>query len=150
MTKDVTSTNSGNSGTPSQPPESRKRYTLKKAERLSRKKAFEILFEKGTAFHEGPLRFFYVFDLPETEVTAPLMMAVSAPKRKFRRANVRNFYKRRLREAYRLHKHPLLDGLITKNRNLAFLVTYNSRKSGNFHQIERAMVAGLRRLEKLV
>ena len=127
-----------------------RRYTLKKSERLYGKKTFDILFEQGESFYEGPLRFVYTNSLPEYYNRSPLMAGISVPKRRFKRASDRNFLKRKLREAARLNKHDLRDVLIEKNQNLAVLITYNSKKIHNFHTLNKAVVAGFKRLEEMV
>lgn len=151
MTKNATNINSsapesGNSDL-TQP---QRRFTFSKKERLYGKKTFDILFEQGKSFKEGPLRFVYTFDLPEYFVRSPLMIAVGAPKRRFKHAVQRNLIKRKLREAVRLNKHPLQDILIEKDKNLAILITYNSQKIPNFHLLNQAVIAGFARLAKMV
>ena len=79
-------------------------YTFRKAERLSRKKWIQELFEKGSSFNLYPYR---ILCLPHPDPKAPgnqVMFSVS--KRLFKRAVDRNAIKRRMREAYRLNKGP--------------------------------------------
>ena len=89
-----------------------KRYTLSKEERLSWKRYIDLLFEKGQSFVAFPLRVVY---LPlEEEMSAPVSILISVPKKKFKRAVKRNLIKRQVREAYRVRKYDLIDPLTEK------------------------------------
>lgn len=83
--------------------------TLSKKERICSKTQIDRLFNKEnsrslTAF---PIRAVYMLSKEEAE--APVQMLVSVPKRCFHRAVKRNRVKRQIREAYRKHKHALID-----------------------------------------
>lgn len=97
----------------------------------------------------GALRFIYLFDLPESWVQAPASVAFSATKRRFKSAVQRNLLKRRMREAYRQHKHSLVHTLQQDQRNLIFLVAYNKPYIAPYRSIERAMISGLEKLAAL-
>lgn len=88
-----------------------KRYTLTKDERLCSKKLIERLFAGGNrSFPTFPLRVVYMSLSPE-ENTADASILISVPKKRFKHAVKRNLVKRQVREAYRQHKHILLDAL---------------------------------------
>lgn len=125
----------------------KRRYFLKKNERLRLKRGFTYLFEHGSSIRVDVLKFFYVFDMPEEYIHAPLSVAFTAPKRSFKKAVVRNRLKRRMREAYRLNKHILLDDLQRKERNLVVLVKYHQWTEVSYQRIEKAMVKALRKLK---
>lgn len=131
----------------SEPLENR-RFFLRKNERLRSKIAFEYLFEHGSRFSVGVLRFFYAFDVPPGLSHASLSVAVTAPKKNFKRAVDRNILKRRMREAYRLNKHILLPTLSLKGKNLILLVKYNNSRIAPYDGIAYAMTTALKRLEK--
>ena len=78
--------------------------TFRKAERLSRKKWIQELFDKGSSFNFYPYRILYL-DHPEGTATHNQVM-FSVSKRLFKKATDRNKVKRRMREAYRLNKGP--------------------------------------------
>lgn len=76
--------------------------TLGKAERLHSKKLIQELFTKGSSFYLHP---FKVLVLPNSaSPAAGHQILVSVTKRNFKRAKDRNTIKRRVKEAYRLHK----------------------------------------------
>ncbi|MEZ4772984.1 MAG: ribonuclease P protein component [Bacteroidia bacterium] len=125
-----------------------RRFFLRKNERLRSKIAFEYLFEHGSRFSVGVLRFFYAFDVPPGLSQAALSVAVTAPKRSFKHAVDRNLLKRRMREAFRLNKHILLPALTQKGKNLIILVKYNNARIAPYDGIAYAMSTALRRIEK--
>lgn len=90
----------------------------------------------------------FYFDLPPELVTAPCQVAVVATKREFKHAVDRNLLKRRMREAYRLHKADLVAQLEEKGKNLSLLIRYNSREIRSFIEIEQDMRQALRQLRK--
>lgn len=83
-------------------------FTLRKPERLSKKKIIEKMFQGGESrsFAIFPLRIVF---MPASEQEVPLSMMVSVSKRHFKHAVKRNRVKRLVREAWRLHKQPLAD-----------------------------------------
>ena len=83
-----------------------------KAEKLKSKKIIDLLFSQGKSVGNFPLRLVYVpFDFEEE---VPLKIGVSVSKKHFKLAVDRNYYKRVLRECYRLNKHLLTDHLDKK------------------------------------
>ena len=81
--------------------------TLRKSERLDKKKVIEKMFAGGShSFSVFPLRVVYL-PVDEPEATASILVSVS--KRRFKRAVKRNRVKRQIREAYRKHKYVLWD-----------------------------------------
>jgi ribonuclease P protein component len=75
-------------------------------------------------------------------------MAVSVPKRLFKRAVDRNLLKRRIREAYRLNKGDLYKLLQKKEQKLILVIQYKDRKLVDYHSIEEALILGLTKLIK--
>ena len=77
-------------------------------------------------------------------------MAVSVPKRLFKRAVDRNLLKRRIREAYRLNKRGLYTLMEQKNQSLHLLVQYQQKEIRDFRYIEAGLLDAMEKLaEKL-
>jgi ribonuclease P protein component len=77
-------------------------------------------------------------------------MAVSVPKRLFKKAVDRNLLKRRIREAYRLNKSDLYNLVKRKDLKLILLIQYQHREITGYLAIEEALLKGLSKLaEKL-
>lgn len=96
------------------------RFTYPESEKLKSRKTIERLFSNGTSVSKFPLRLVYVEMEEEAE---PLKIGVSVSKKHFKRAVDRNYFKRCLREAYRLNKHILFDAI---NKPHAFMLLYQS------------------------
>ena len=119
-----------------------KRYTLSKEERLSWKRYIDLLFEKGQSFVAFPLRVVY---LPlEEEMSAPVSILISVPKKKFKRAVKRNLIKRQVREAYRVRKYDLIDPLTEKNKRMLIAFLYLDKEIHPFTDMEKAMTKAIR------
>ena len=77
-----------------------------------------------------------------------MRMAVSVPKRLFKRAVDRNLLKRRIREAYRLQKPYLFDFLEEAGLSLQLVIQYKGREINDFQTIEKKLQEGLENLKK--
>ena len=75
-------------------------------------------------------------------------MAVSVPKRLFKKAVDRNLLKRRIREAYRLNKVELSILLKQKQKRLRLVVQYQQKEITNYQCIEKSLLAGLKKLSE--
>ncbi|MCF6359156.1 MAG: ribonuclease P protein component [Cyclobacteriaceae bacterium] len=118
------------------------RYTFTKAEILSSKKDIQELFKNGSSFYLYP---FKVVTLPNPEVEQHQVL-FSVPKRIFKHAVDRNLLKRRMREAYRLHKHLLPTEL--KVLNIAYI--YTSKEILDYTSITNPLEQSLIRIHKHV
>ena len=78
----------------------------------------------------------------------PVSMAVSVPKRLFKRAVDRNLLKRRIREAYRLNKLDLYALLQGKDQKLNLVIQYKHQKKASYQIIEEALIKAFIKLTK--
>lgn len=82
-------------------------FTYPKKERLKSKTTIGLLFSEGKSVSKYPLRL--VYRQAEVDAEEKIKIGVSVSKKYFKRAVDRNYFKRVLRETYRLNKHLLLD-----------------------------------------
>lgn len=83
-------------------------FSYPKNEKLKSKTAIDLLFSEGKSVSKYPLRL--VYKQTETEDNKS-KIGVSVSKKYFKKAVDRNYFKRILRETYRLNKHLLMDNL---------------------------------------
>jgi ribonuclease P protein component len=126
------------------------RFTFGKIEKLCSKRSFDILLKERRAFYVGCLQVMFTLQHPTELAHSPVMIAITAPKRSFKRAVDRNLLKRRIREAYRLHKHPLWAALQGKDHRIAALIKYNVREIRSFQEIERDLQRAIKKLSDLL
>jgi len=84
-------------------------FTYPKNERLKSKTTIGLLFSEGKSVSKYPLRL--VYRLGEENSEEKIKIGVSVSKKYFKKAVDRNYFKRVLRETYRLNKHLLLENL---------------------------------------
>ncbi|MFK7921428.1 MAG: ribonuclease P protein component [Bacteroidia bacterium] len=124
-------------------------YRLPKQTILRHKRAFEYLFEHGSSFRVGVLKFFYAYDIPEQYVQNSISVGFTAPKRVFKQAWQRNRLKRMMREAYRLEQHTLdISSETIPNPPLAFLIKFQGYYEADYSRIASDMRRGLQELQK--
>lgn len=115
-------------------------FRLPKSERLHAEKLIKELFNEGSSFFLYPFKVLFLRKIDLSGQTNQVLFSVS--KKKIKRANGRNFIKRRLKEAYRLNKQLLpADGII-----LGFIFVGKAEMS--FAEIEPKMIQALNRLNQ--
>ena len=105
-------------------------FTYPKNEKLKSKITIGLLFSEGKSVSKYPLRLVYYADA-STEAQK-IKMGVSVSKKHFKKAVDRNYFKRVLRETYRLNKHLLIDSL---DKPYAFMFFYQSKDRLTFEEI---------------
>jgi ribonuclease P protein component len=132
--------------------------TFHRTEHLKSEQIIAQLFKEGQSFACYPLRLVYVelpqhplskntdssdFDNPNTPPLAPIQVAFSVPKKNFKLATDRNRLRRRVREAYRLHKHELYNYLknnaLHADKNYAFMILYTNKEETTYHDIQKGI-----------
>ena len=108
-----------------------------KVERLCSKKLFAELFENGNAFYSFPFRVVWIFN-PSTNSSVS-QIAISVPKRTFKKAVDRNLIKRRIKEAFRIDKHQLYDYLESNNKQIIFVLIYREATITDYLTTEKAV-----------
>lgn len=113
----------------------KKQYTYPKHEKLKSRTTITRMFSEGKTVAKYPLRLVYV-PLPEGE-EGIIKMGVSVSKRNFKNATDRNYFKRLLRETYRLNKHLLTEKL---TQPTAFMFFYQTKDRLTFEEINTKTV----------
>lgn len=106
------------------------KFTYPKEERLKSKIKIGLLFSDGQSVSKYPLRLVYFEGAVGTDTQT--QMGVSVSKRNFKRAVDRNYFKRVLRETYRMNKAVLLDGL---EKPYSFMLFYQTKERLSFDEI---------------
>ena len=110
------------------------KFTYPKIEKLKSKITIDLLFSKGKSVSKYPLRLVFVesdYGISEESVQK-LKMGVSVSKKYFKHAVDRNYFKRVLRETYRLNKHILIDNL---DKKYAFMFFYQTKDRLTYDEI---------------
>ena len=111
-------------------------FKISKSELLSNKNRLSNLFESGKVVKAFPFKIIYISE--KTTAHFPqVQFAFSIPKRSFKKAVDRNFLKRRIKEAFRLHKHKIYDALV-KDQSIYGIIIYIDKEKRDFHSIKKA------------
>lgn len=121
-------------------------FTFKKSERIYKRDEIQALFKSGKSFNEFPFR---VLHLKIEKDEEPVKIAVSIPKRRFKKAVDRNLLKRRTKEAYRTNKTNLRAKLNEENFSLTAMFIYIGNDPLPFKEIEDKINLILLRLESI-
>lgn len=105
------------------------RFTYPKTEKLKSRSTIDLLFSEGKSVAKYPLRLVYV---PVTDTAVPIQTGVSVSKKYFKKAVDRNYFKRVLRETYRLNRHLLTEKL---EKPYAFMFLYQTKDRLTFEEI---------------
>lgn len=110
------------------------KFTYPKSQKLKSKKTIDLLFSQGKSVSKFPLRLVYV---ASEDVDAKTTVGVSVSKKYFKRATDRNYYKRVLREAFRLNQHLLLQAI---DKPYGFMLFYQTSERLPYTKIQEKTV----------
>ncbi|TPD71915.1 ribonuclease P protein component [Flavobacterium microcysteis] len=109
--------------------------TYPKSEKLKSRTAIDEMFREGKSVSKFPLRLVYKKQaLEEGQI---LKIGVSVSKKYFKKAVDRNYFKRVLRETYRLNKNLLLDSL---DDSYSFMLLYQTKERLSYEDINRKTI----------
>lgn len=106
------------------------KFTYPKEEKLKSKITIGKLFSEGKSVSKYPLRLVYCATEPGEH--QKIKMGVSVSKKNFKKAVDRNYFKRVLRETYRLNKHLLIDNL---DQPYSFMFFYQTKERLSYEEI---------------
>lgn len=110
-------------------------FTYPKAEKLKSKTTIDLLFSKGKSVAKYPLRLVYIAgDFGEN---IPIKIGVSVSKKHFKSAVDRNYFKRVLRETYRLNKHLLIEN---RSQPYAMMFLYQTKDRLTYEEINKKTI----------
>jgi len=104
-------------------------FTYPRSEKLKSRKTIDVLFTNGKSVSKYPLRLVYT-EVPDQDEV--LKAGVSVSKKYFKKAVDRNYFKRVLRETYRLNKH-LLE--FAPEKKYAFMLLYQSKDRLTYEEL---------------
>ncbi|MBO9582922.1 MAG: ribonuclease P protein component [Flavobacterium sp.] len=110
-------------------------FNYPKNERLKSKTTIGLLFSEGKSVSKYPLRL--VYRQAEANSEEQTKIGVSVSKKYFKKAVDRNYFKRVLRETYRLNKHLLLDNL---DRPYSIMLFYQTKDRLSYAEINTKMI----------
>lgn len=114
-------------------------FTYPKNEKLKSKITIDLLFSEGKSVSKYPLRLVYVesdYNIIEGS-EQKIKIGVSVSKKYFKHAVDRNYFKRVLRETYRLNKHLLVKNL---DKPYAFMFFYQTKDRLTYEEINAKTV----------
>ncbi len=120
-------------------------FSYPKTEKLKSKRIIDLLFSEGKSVSKYPLRLVYVKHDFEEEV--PLKIGVSVSKKYFKNAVDRNYFKRVLRESYRLNKHLLVENVDAKYCLMFF---YQTNERLSYQEINQKTIQLFEKFIKII
>ena len=121
-------------------------FSYNKFEKLKSRKQIELLFAKGKSISAFPVKVFYL-PVDHTPVH-PVQVGVGVSARNFKKAVDRNTIKRRMREAYRLHKLPLHEHLVAQQKSVAVFILWIDKQMPTTAALQDLMPTVIEKLIK--
>ena len=118
-------------------------------ERLKKEKEIESLFDKSNSLVQKPFKVLWnIIEQPEHFAAFVVKVAISVPKKSFKKAVTRNKLKRRFREAYRINKSLVYAGDGPKGKEIRAFFIYTAKEELSYKEIEEAVILILKKLGK--
>ena len=109
-------------------------FTYPKTEKLKSKITIGLLFSEGKSVSKYPLRLVFI---PLENSEEKLQFGVSVSKKNFKNAVDRNYFKRVLRECYRLNKHLIHENL---DKPYAIMFFYQTKDRLSYQEINEKTI----------
>jgi len=119
-------------------------FEFPKKQKLCNETVIKAMFSNGKSFTTSSVRL--VWNDDSDQVTIKSIIVV--PKKKIRLAVKRNIIRRRMKEAYRLHKFDLENMLKAKKLQLSIAMIYQKEKILPYKTVEEEIKFILERLSK--
>ena len=120
-------------------------FSYPKIEKLKIKKIIDLLFSEGKSVSKYPLRLVYIKHDFEEDVL--LKIGVSVSKKYFKNAVDRNYFKRVLRESYRLNKQLLVANL---DAEYCFMFFYQTNEKLSYQEINQKTIQLFEKFNKTI
>jgi ribonuclease P protein component len=121
-------------------------FEFPKKQKLCSETVIKEMFSNGKSFTTSALRLVWKVDNNQDEVAVKSIIVV--PKKKIRLAVKRNIIRRRMKEAYRLHKIELENMLKNKELQLSIAIIYQKGNILPYKTMEEEIKLILERLSK--
>lgn len=112
-------------------------FSYPKKHKLKSKASIDLLFTKGKSVSKYPLRLVYAEADQALMDGEKLKIGVSVSKKYFKHAVDRNYFKRILRETYRLNQHLLHENL---DKPYVMMFFYQSKDRLSFAEIKQKTI----------
>jgi ribonuclease P protein component len=126
-------------------------FTLRKDERLKRKKQIERLFAAGNSFYIYPFKVFWL--VSERDQPCPAQVLINVSRKSMKKAVHRNRIKRLIREVYRHQKVGLYEFLNENQKHILLGIIYTGHDIMSYDQIKekinRVMMRLLQDIKKI-
>lgn len=120
-------------------------FSYPKTEKLKSKKIIDLLFTEGKSVSNYPLRLVYIKQ--DFEENVPLKIGVSVSKKYFKNAVDRNYFKRILRESYRLNKTLLIGNIDVQ---YCFMFFYQTKEKLSYKEINQKTIQLFEKFVKIL